>query len=124
MGWCPYSSTRGPVWLGWSLWILYFHCLALQLMSLALTPESLPHFRSPEFPKESPTPHLQKLHISIHSPSPLGLFPMSLHARSCPPIHLTLPSPTQISPPSTSHNYFVTPSNWDSSILNWAFLLV
>jgi hypothetical protein len=59
----------------------------------------------------------KKLHIVIHSPGCLGISPDSPHAWFCPLILLPIPL-------SVSQDYFVPPSNWDLSILTWAFPLV
>ena len=109
-----------PVWL---LEVVFSGSVSLLLDILAkivhLSPERLSHPRSLGLPRDSSHPFPQQLHISIHSPGPLGLSP---HTGSWPPIFpFPSPSPTLFFLPPL---LFYSHSKWDSSILTWAYLLV
>jgi hypothetical protein len=67
-------------WTQWSLQVPYLNCWVFLLRSSALSPGSLPHPGSLVLPKSPPILDLWQLHISIHSPGPLGISPVSPHA--------------------------------------------
>jgi len=100
VGWWPLAFTGGPIYWRWPLQVPFLHCWAFWLRSSPLSPGRLSHPKSLE---EVPLiPHPPQLHISIHSPGPLGCSPVSLHTRFCPsftyhsPLLPSLPLSTEI----------------------------
>jgi hypothetical protein len=71
-------------------------------------------------------PHICQLQISTHSHGHLAisLVPSTPDLNPPPPFPSPTPLPSNFLFPSASYDYFIFSSNWDSSILAWAFLLV
>ena len=82
----------------WSLQVPYPHCWAFLLRSTIVSPGCLPHPSPLGISKGSPTPYCLSSSIFPFIPLALWVSHLSSLIPDYPPIHIPVPSPTQVPP--------------------------